>query len=81
MRARRLTVLAPIVVTAVLSSGCVLKRSKGAQIYVLDAIAPARPAGLVWFGPRRPALRYDKTWNIADTMLPMAPSALVAAPR
>lgn len=42
MRSRRLlTVLAPIVAAIVLSSGCVLKRSKGAQIYVLDAIAPA----------------------------------------
>lgn len=42
MRARCLTVLAPILVAAaVLSSGCVLKRSKGAQIYVLDAITPA----------------------------------------
>jgi len=42
MRVKRLTALAPIVVAAaVLSSGCVLKRSKGAQIYVLDAITPA----------------------------------------
>lgn len=39
MRARCLTVLATIVAATVLSSGCVLKRSKGAQIYVLDAVA------------------------------------------
>lgn len=41
MRARCLTVLAPILVATVLSSGCVLKRSKGAQIYVLDPVAAA----------------------------------------
>lgn len=42
MRARRLlTFIAPLLAAAILSSGCVLKRSKGAQIYVLDAIAPA----------------------------------------
>jgi|CXWL01.1.fsa_nt_gi uncharacterized lipoprotein YmbA len=42
MRARRLlTFLAPIIVATVLSSGCALKRSKQAQIYVLDSIAAA----------------------------------------
>ena len=39
MHARRLTVLAPILAATVLSSGCALKRSKYAQIYVLDSIA------------------------------------------
>ncbi len=41
MRARCLTVLAPIMVATVLSSGCALKRSKGSQIYVLDSITAA----------------------------------------
>lgn len=41
MRARRLTFLAPIIVAFVLSSGCALKRSKHAQIYVLDSITAA----------------------------------------
>lgn len=41
MRARCLAVLAPIIVATVFSSGCVLKRSKGAQIYVLDSITAA----------------------------------------
>jgi uncharacterized protein len=41
MRARCLTVLAPIMLATVLSSGCALKRSKGSQIYVLDSITAA----------------------------------------
>ncbi len=45
MRATRLTVLAPITVGAILSGGCLLKRSVRAQIYVLDAIAPASAGG------------------------------------
>jgi len=45
MRARCLTVLAPIMVAIVLSSGCALKRSKGSQIYVLDSIAATDTAG------------------------------------
>lgn len=48
---------------------------------LIAAIAPARPAGLVWFGPRRPAIRYDNEWNVADTVLPIAPSALAAGAR
>ena len=42
MRARRLlTFLAPIIVAVVLSSGCALKRSRHAQIYILDSITAA----------------------------------------
>lgn len=41
MRARCLTVLAPIIAATVLSSGCALKRSKHAQIYVLGSITAA----------------------------------------
>ena len=45
MRARRLLIfLAPIMAAVVLSSGCALKRSRHAQIYVLDSI-PAAGAG------------------------------------
>jgi hypothetical protein len=42
---------------------------------LLTTFAPQRSRGLVWFGPRRRSLRYDNDWNVADTILPMSPSA------
>ena len=48
---------------------------------LLTAFVPQRSTGLVWFGPRRRSLRYDNDWNVADTILPMAPSAVAAVVR
>ncbi len=44
MRARALAVLVPTLAAAVLLGGCVLKRSKPAQTYVLDPLAAAGAA-------------------------------------
>jgi hypothetical protein len=49
--------------------------------YLLSDLAPdlirrlgIRPAGKVWFGPRRKLRRHDARWNVADTILPIAPA-------
>ena len=51
--------------------------------YLTARIAPdlarrlaIEPAGKVWFGPRQPLRRHEATWNVADTILPFAPSEL-----
>ncbi|MDP9179525.1 MAG: type IV toxin-antitoxin system AbiEi family antitoxin [Gemmatimonadota bacterium] len=48
--------------------------------YLTESIAPGlgealkiKPAGKVWFGPRRQLRRHDARWNVADTILPFAP--------
>jgi len=33
------------------------------------------PTGKVWFGPRGPLKRHSSRWNLADTILPVAPGA------
>lgn len=51
--------------------------------YLLSGVAPdlvarlaVKSAGRVWFGRRGPVRRYDARWNVADTVLPLAPSDL-----
>jgi len=51
--------------------------------YLVSGLAPdlvdrlrIRPAGKVWFGPRRTLKRHSARWNVADTILPIAPSEL-----
>jgi transcriptional regulator with AbiEi antitoxin domain of type IV toxin-antitoxin system len=52
--------------------------------YLLQSLRPdiARelaPAGTkTWFGPRKPLLRHDNRWQIADTILPFDPRTLTA---
>jgi hypothetical protein len=52
--------------------------------YLLQGLRPdiARqlaPAGTkTWFGPRKPLLRHDNRWQIADTILPFDPRTLAA---
>lgn len=48
--------------------------------YLLDHLAPSlirdlsiKPAGKVWFGPRRTLRRHNAQWNVADTLLPFSP--------
>ena len=48
--------------------------------YLIEPIAPdivarlsIRPAGKVWFRPRRALRRHDAKWNVADTILPISP--------
>lgn len=54
--------------------------------YLLSGVAPdvadrlrIRPAGNVWFGPRRKVRHYDSTWHVADTVLPISPAELESA--
>jgi hypothetical protein len=59
-------------------------RSHAAHVrfaYLVSGLAPhlvdrlaIEPAGKVWFGPRRPLKRHSAPWNVADTVLPRAPS-------
>jgi predicted transcriptional regulator of viral defense system len=53
--------------------------------YLLEGMRPDLAASLrqlsppkdkTWFGPRRPLLRHDSTWLIADTLLPFDPRTL-----
>lgn len=51
--------------------------------YLVHPLAPdltealhIRPAGKVWFGPRRALRRHDARWNVADTLLPFSPGEL-----
>lgn len=37
------------------------------------------PATKTWFGPRRPLIRHDSRWQVADTLLPVDPRTLPAA--
>jgi hypothetical protein len=58
-------------------------RSRAARVrlaYLVSGLAPQlverlaiEPAGKVWFGPRRELRRHDARWQIADTILPVAP--------
>jgi hypothetical protein len=48
---------------------------------LLTAFVAQRSKGLVWFGPRRRSVRYDNEWNVADTILPMSPSAVATVVR
>jgi hypothetical protein len=56
--------------------------------YLLQGLRPDLAASLrqwspprtkTWFGPRRPLLRHDNQWLIADTLLPFDPRALEPA--
>jgi hypothetical protein len=50
--------------------------------YLLQGLRPditellPRPSTKTWFGPRRPTLRHDNHWQIADTLLPFDPRHL-----
>jgi len=51
--------------------------------YLVEPFDPGLIAGLgieaggtVWFGPRRAARRWDRRWNVADTVLPFTPSGI-----
>jgi predicted transcriptional regulator of viral defense system len=50
--------------------------------YLLEGLPEGRrytrvkPAGKVWFGPRAHTRRNSARWNVADTLLPFAPSEL-----
>lgn len=51
--------------------------------YLLSGVAPdlverlgVEPRGKVWFGPRGRLRRHSARWNLADTVLPYAPSEL-----
>jgi hypothetical protein len=58
-------------------------RSHAARVrfaYLVSGLAPdlverldIRPAGKVWFGPRGQLRRHSARWQVADTVLPMAP--------
>jgi hypothetical protein len=57
--------------------------------YLLQGLRPDLAASLrqlsppttkTWFGPRRPLLRHDNQWLIADTLLPFDPRTLETAP-
>jgi predicted transcriptional regulator of viral defense system len=55
--------------------------------YLISGLAPDRaellhvePAGVVWFGPRRPLRRFSAQWNVADTLLPFSPQELTRSP-
>jgi hypothetical protein len=42
-----------------------------------DAVRRSSPPRVTtWFGPRRPLLRHDNGWLIADTLLPFDPRAM-----
>jgi hypothetical protein len=44
-----------------------------------DIARELAPAGTkTWFGPRKPLLRHDNRWQIADTILPFDPRTLTA---
>jgi hypothetical protein len=43
---------------------------------IADRLDPAGTKS--WFGPRRPLLRHDNHWQIADTLLPFDPRTLTA---
>ena len=52
--------------------------------YLTQGVAPMlastlgiKPKNTVWFGRRGAILRYDSKWNIADTILPFAPIAII----
>jgi len=53
--------------------------------YLLQRLRPditellPRPSTKTWFGPRRPTLRHDNQWQIADTLLPFDPRHLERA--
>ena len=51
--------------------------------YLTAGIAPdlarqleIEPAGKVWFGPRQRLRRHEARWNVADTLLPFAPTEI-----
>ena len=58
-------------------------RSRATQVrfaYLVSGLAPdlverlaIRPAGKVWFGPRDKLRRHNARWQVADTILPVAP--------
>jgi hypothetical protein len=37
------------------------------------------PAGKTWFGSRGKLIRHDKTWQIANTLLPFDPRGMETA--
>ncbi|MDR3360625.1 MAG: type IV toxin-antitoxin system AbiEi family antitoxin [Bifidobacteriaceae bacterium] len=56
--------------------------------YLLQALRPdiaaaiadaSNPAGRVWFGSRGRQRRHDERWQVADTLLPFDPRALIPA--
>jgi hypothetical protein len=53
--------------------------------YLLQGLRPdiaqgiEAPATKTWFGPRRPLIRHDSRWLVADTLLPFDPRTLSAA--
>lgn len=52
--------------------------------YMLQGLRPdiagqiTPPATKTWFGPRRPVVRHDSRWQVADTLLPFDPRSLEA---
>jgi AbiEi antitoxin C-terminal domain len=52
--------------------------------YMLQGLRPdiagqiTNPSTKTWFGPRRPVVRHDSQWQIADTLLPFDPRSLEA---
>jgi hypothetical protein len=53
--------------------------------YLLQGLRPdiaqriEPPATKTWFGPRRPLVRHDNRWLVADTLLPFDPRTFPGA--